>query len=965
MHYEVTNCNPFCSRFSPAPSEFIFLVGYKSEYDKEWKNETIGPLSVPIRGDGAGRLVEYSLKNLKYAHTWYYIQVAAKVAIKDKLLDTLPDLWSNFSNTAITTGSRIPDNPPATDIGGFSINDYNHVYLYFKALEDWEYNGNNLQYCFVELERDALKYCTPQINTTEPTTTVGAPVYAVKFENVNATDDLTFAIRSNNTEGKSKLASYLRVPPARERCPMPTQIKKIKSDVQTYDFSWQPPANATTLSCPEITSYTVFWCKSKNDSPNSCDGYISFERVSRDVFHFERKSMVSLNFAVSANSHNSSSGMIWTKCTALAGNDLSKLTSIHVLEVAATSIEFRWELQCIEQSIIKGYTLHYCPVKDENSSECIEPIRTIDIHREKKGYKLTGLLPYTVYKTQIQMISGNSSGPPSDAIVKRTLEAAPSPPQNLRYSEVTNTSVILSWDRPTQVNGELTRYKIYYNERERTVDAHFTNDTVEFCLDGLKSFHEYDVLVKAWTVAESNESNKIKFKTAVGTPSSIWQPNKIDLNGRNIVRWHEPEIRAGRVQFYELRVQIKMMHDPEWQERIIRINGTQCSLAIAVCQTEELHFSVRAVNVINSAHADQEVIKHYIRRRDVRKRHSNPEISTGSRQSNFNNQEPHPPPMQNYDSHKNPEFNHICIEQHDERLERYLNADKHATRLSGSWSPTFQFACNHEASGGFYFMLVFLAIITAALVYAALIARRKLQKMKDIGVELPAGLEDIKEENKGKNLEGGINPRENINHDVDLIYSSEQEQSLLRSRMESASSISTENNSQCGYNEVADNSEYDQPTEDDSAQSLSETVEIDKVSTSLLQLHFQMIYFACLKLQLSPTPLLPVSIPNRSLPPIPRTDKHNDNLPESMIFSSELMKPLSGHLVSSSNYTQASSLTRPNNTSAVTSNGYVTHDAIIGKVSHIELNPLALDHRLTISNFCFCSKPAVTRHGVH
>lgn len=886
---------------------------------------TIGPVSGKSNSKDNNKQVTMSLSNLKYAHTWYEVRISAKVAIKDKHLDTLPDLWSNFSSTFFSTASRIPDNPPRTDIGAFSVNDYGHVYLYFEGLPVWKQNGIEFQYIFIEMSRPKLK----------PTQIM----YEAKFEDVRATDDLAFAIHSANSEGLSKLASHLRVPPLHERCPMPTQIKKIKSDSETYGFSWQPPVDSPTQYCPEITSYTIFWCNSKNDSPNSCGNYISFERVSRSTFRFERKSNATLNFAVSANSYNSSSGMIWTKCTALAGNDLSKLTSIHVPAFTSTSIEFRWELQCIEQSIIQGYVLQFCAVKDEqNADECIEPNRTIEINRETKGYNLTGLLPYTRYKTQIQMISGNSSGPPSDAIFKRTLEAAPSPPQNLRYHDVTNTSVILSWDRPERANGWLARYKIFYNEKEKTVEGKFDNDSIEFRLDGLRSFHEYDVLVKACTVECSNGSNAIKFKTAVGAPSAIWQPNKIDSNGRNIVRWHEPEIRAGPLQFYELRVQIKMMHDPEMQERIIRINGTQCTLAIAVCQTEEIHFSVRAVNVINSVHANQEIIKHHIRRRgasNLHKRHSNPEIATDSRHSNYNYQEVHNPRMHSLDVHSNPQFNKICDEEHDAGLERYLNADKHATILPAFWSPKFQFACNHEASGGFYFMLVFLLIITAALVYAALIAKRKLQKMKDIGVELPAGLEDIKQENKGKNLEGGINPRDNINHDVDLIYSSEQEQSLLRSRMESASSNSTENNSQCEYNEVVDNSEYDQPTEDDSAQSLSETVDSDKVSNlryAIIQRQVHTSILCYSNLQLSPTPLLPASI--RSLPPIPKTDTHNDNTPEPMIFSSGLMKPLSGHLVSSNNYVQATALMRPN-PAAITSNGYVTHDAILGKVEMV------------------------------
>lgn len=763
------------------------------------------------------------LKNLKYAHAWYEVLISAKVAKKDKHLDTMvADLWSNFSTFSFTTASRIPDDPPRTDIGAFSINGYGHVLAYFEALPPSKHNGKNLQYLFTESSRPALI-------PTELTSS-----YA-KFEDVRESDDLMFSIHSENSEGPSKLASHLRVPALHKRCPMPTAIKKIKMNTQTYVFSWQAPLGRLTKYCTEIISYTVFWCNSKNEWPNSCDGTISFERVSHDAFHFQRKSNATLNFAVSANSYNSSSGMIWTMCTALAGNDLSKLTSIEVSAVGPTTIGYRWELQCIEKSIIKGFVLQYCAVNvEKNSDECILPMQRINISANANGYNLTGLMPYTTYKTKVQMISANSSGPMSEAILKRTLEAAPTPPQNLRYRDVTNTSVVLSWDRPLQANGVLARYKIYFNEREMKYEGALTNDSIEFRLNGLKSFQEYDLLVKACTIECSNVSNAIKFKTAVGVPSIIWQPNKIDLNGQNIVRWHEPDIRAGLLQFYELRIEIKLMHDTKMHERIIRINGTQCTLAIGVCQTEELHFSVRAVNVINSVHADQEIIKHHVQQRDasnLHKRHSNPEIATDSRHSNYNFQEVQHPRAQTLDVHTNPEFNKICEEQYDEWLDRYLNADKHATMLSGNWSPKFQFACNHEASGGFYFMLVFLAIITAALCYAALIAKRKLQRMKDIGVELPAGLEDIKEENKGKNLDGGIIPRDNINRDIDLIYSSEQEQSLLRSRMESASSNSTESNSQCEYNEVR-NSEFDQHNEDDSAQSLSENVDIDKVNYS-------------------------------------------------------------------------------------------------------------------------------------
>lgn len=788
-----------------------------SQFETEYTNITVGP--VIGKEEDKKKQVTVALTKLNYAHSWYEVLIFAKVEINDNwLATTIPDLWSNNSSIGFATASRVPDTPPRTDMGAFSVNDYGHVYLYFEGLPLSRHNGDKFNYTFTETRR-------PDITPT-------SLFYEAKFQNVSRDDDLMFAIHSMNSVGPSKFASYLHVPAAYKRCPMPTEIKKIKLDSQTYNFSWQPPVGATSHDCPEILSYTVFWCKSINDSPNSCGDYVSFERVSRDVRHFERISNETLNFAVAANSYNSSSGMIWTECTALAGNDLSKLTSIHVSQLNETSIEFRWELQCVAQSIIKGYVLHYCPVDDEHA-DCKEAPRQMEIDKQKKDFILNGLLPYTKYKTQIQMISDNSSGPLSDPIVTRTLEAEPSPPQYLRYANVTNTTVVLTWDPPARANGKLAQYRIYYNEREKIVDGNSTKVSIE----GLKSFLEYDVLIKACTIRNliplcSNASNAIKFNTAVGVPSTIYQPNKISLDGRNIVRWNEPEVRAGPLQFYELRIQIKMMHDTDMHEQIIRINGTQCTLAIAVCQTEELHFSVRGVNVINSVHGDQTIIRQHIRRRDVHKRHSNPEISIDSRHSNYNHQESGHSHMHTLDIRENPEFQTICHEQHDVQLGRYLRADKHAMMLTGHWSQQFQFACNHEASGGFYFMLVFLAIITAALVYAAVIARRKLQKMKDIGVELPAGLENIKEENKGKNLEVGINTRDIINQEVDLIYSSEQEQSLLRSRMESASSNSTEVNSQCEYNEVVDSSEYEQTAEEDSSHSLSEAVDVEKVNTS-------------------------------------------------------------------------------------------------------------------------------------
>lgn len=57
------------------------------------------------------------------------------------------------------------------------------------------------------------------------------------------------------------------------------------------------------------------------------------------------------------------------------------------------------------------------------------------------------------------MYSAHKIGPPCDPLVNTTLEAAPSPPKNLRYSGVTNNSVTLYWDAPESKNGA----RMFYN----------------------------------------------------------------------------------------------------------------------------------------------------------------------------------------------------------------------------------------------------------------------------------------------------------------------------------------------------------------------------------------------------------------------------------------------------------------------------------------------------------------------
>lgn len=815
--------------------EFVYMINYTNEYHKDqWIQ--LGPFRERSKNERERLHMWHALTNLPYAYTWYDYRISLKV---DDAED-IPEMWSNYNAFVFKTESRIPDKPPLTDIGSFSFTDSGHVFVYWKELLKFENNGPNLKYIVID---------------ANDTTTVSTRTLA-KLEYIDAnimTKPLNFHIYSQNDVGKSIKYSSVVVPAVKDRCEPPTLIKKIRLDNKTYNISWVAP-----IKGPKITSYTIFWCEPNNESPNDCKGSIDFERISSDVLSYRLETNNSMNFAISANSESSSSGMIWAMCTVLPGNEINKLTSIITVKVQATSIEFKWSLACIDRTILTGYILEYCIIKDPKLEVC-EETKSVNISADAKEYILQGLKPYTTYSVRIQMLSEYSKGPWSEPQVNTTSEAAPSPPRNLRHHNITNSSVELTWEQPEALNGKIRQYAISCNGKQIFVDKIDGATQQSYLLNGLESFTEYEVVVTACTQTTqmcSLPSNAISFNTTIGKPGIIHQPKVIS----NELRWEPPVVKGGRLEYYELLV--AYTHNGK-QEKTIPINGTKCKFTddFRNILVGKLDFSVRAVNVLQSSHYKGPVYRtkrdlaqkyldietdHTKSESNLLKRHSKPEIDTNSKGYNLNHKiEPiHKPTETEINDgvykHRNDAFNvdlariKICEEEDDPLLRAYLDADRWPTLFEGPYSVSYTSQMNiNSKSSGYYFMLVFLIIFTMAFVYGTFFAMKKLKRMKDISVELPEGLEDIKEESKAKHLDSGIT-RDELGRTLDYVTSNEQENDpLVRFRMESASTSSSESNSQSEYNEGMDNSiEYEQNTEEESVRSVSDNsnTQVKKVS---------------------------------------------------------------------------------------------------------------------------------------
>ncbi|EGV95786.1 Protein sidekick-1 [Cricetulus griseus] len=76
--------------------------------------------------------------------------------------------------------------------------------------------------------------------------------------------------------------------------------------------------------------------------------------------------------------------------------------------------------------------------------------------------KIKNLTSHTKYQVSISAFNAAGDGPKSDPRQGRTHQAAPGPPSFLAFSEITSTTLNVSWGEPSAANGILQGYRVVY-----------------------------------------------------------------------------------------------------------------------------------------------------------------------------------------------------------------------------------------------------------------------------------------------------------------------------------------------------------------------------------------------------------------------------------------------------------------------------------------------------------------------
>ncbi|XP_012587401.1 PREDICTED: protein sidekick-1 isoform X2 [Condylura cristata] len=133
--------------------------------------------------------------------------------------------------------------------------------------------------------------------------------------------------------------------------------------------------------------------------------------------------------------------------------------NIQVNPLTASQLEVTWDPPPPESQNgnIQGYKIYYWEADSQNETEKMKVL-----FLPETAVKLKNLSSHTKYLVSISAFNAAGDGPRSDPRQGRTHQAAPGTPSFLAFSEITSTTLNVSWGEPLAANGVLQGYRVVY-----------------------------------------------------------------------------------------------------------------------------------------------------------------------------------------------------------------------------------------------------------------------------------------------------------------------------------------------------------------------------------------------------------------------------------------------------------------------------------------------------------------------
>lgn len=176
----------------------------------------------------------------------------------------------------------------------------------------------------------------------------------------------------------------------------------------------------------------------------------------------------------------------------------------------------------------------------------------------ENGVKLKNLTGYTTYMVSVAAFNAAGDGPPSSPTRGQTQQAAPSAPTSVKFSELTTTSVNVSWEAPQSPNGVLEGYRLVYEpctpvdgvSKIVTVDVKGTSPLwlkVKDLAEGMT--YRFRIRAKTFTYGPEIEAN-VTTGPGEGAPGPPGVPIIVRYSSAIAIHWSSGDPGKGPVTRY-------------------------------------------------------------------------------------------------------------------------------------------------------------------------------------------------------------------------------------------------------------------------------------------------------------------------------------------------------------------------------------------------------------------------------
>ncbi|KAI2666107.1 Protein sidekick-1 [Labeo rohita] len=276
--------------------------------------------------------------------------------------------------------------------------------------------------------------------------------------------------------------------------------------------------------------------------------------------------------------------------------------NIQINTLSSTQLEVQWEPPPAEtqNGIIQGYKILYWEMDNQNDTE-----RVKILFRPETNMRLKNLTSYTYYMVKLSAFNAAGDGPFSEPRRGRTLQAAPSAPSFISFSEVTSSTLNVSWGFPLSPNGVVEGYRVVY---EPTAPIQGVTKVVTVDIRGswqrwlkvrdLTKGVTYCFCVQAKTIAYGPEAEaNITAGPVKGSPGSPVEMSITKTGSMLNIHWTPGETGGGHVTGYV--IEARPSDEGMWDTFVRHLPPTSTSHSVSLDRLRQgisYQFRVLAIN---------------------------------------------------------------------------------------------------------------------------------------------------------------------------------------------------------------------------------------------------------------------------------------------------------------------------------------------------------------------------------